>query len=64
MSRISSQFFFQAKCNDACLEREEVTEQNSKMKIEICGLKEILERREVSNRIEVTSWSKWLWFIR
>lgn len=41
-----------------------MTEQNSKMKIEICGLKEMLERREVSNRIEVTSWSKWLWFIR
>ncbi|XP_070698199.1 kinesin-like protein KIF15 [Pempheris klunzingeri] len=42
-----------AKCNAACLEREDISEQNSKMQIEICDLKETLDRRVASNRIEV-----------
>ncbi|XP_071353641.1 kinesin-like protein KIF15 [Trachinotus anak] len=42
-----------AKYNSACLEREDIREQNSKMQTEICDLKETLERRVASNKIEV-----------
>ncbi|XP_023254368.1 kinesin-like protein KIF15-A [Seriola lalandi dorsalis] len=42
-----------AKYNAACLEREDIREQNSKMQTEICDLKENLERRVASNNIEV-----------
>lgn len=45
---------FQAKYNAACLEREDITEQNSKMQTEICDLKETLDRRVASNQIEVS----------
>ncbi|XP_034714633.1 kinesin-like protein KIF15-B isoform X2 [Etheostoma cragini] len=41
------------KNNAACLEREEILEQNSKMQAEICDLKETLDRRLASDRIEV-----------
>lgn len=46
--------FLQAKCNAACLEREDFREQNSKMQTEICDLKETLARYVTSNRIEVS----------
>ncbi|XP_068582457.1 kinesin-like protein KIF15 [Cebidichthys violaceus] len=42
-----------AKFNAACLEREDIREQNSKMQAEICDLKEALDRRVASNKIEV-----------
>ncbi|XP_074547474.1 kinesin-like protein KIF15 [Halichoeres trimaculatus] len=42
-----------AKYNVACLERDEMREQNSKMQAEICNLKESLDRSRVSNKIEV-----------
>ncbi|XP_038584818.1 kinesin-like protein KIF15-A [Micropterus salmoides] len=42
-----------AKYNAACLEREDIREQNSKMQAEICDLKETTERRVASNKIEV-----------
>ncbi|XP_041827178.1 kinesin-like protein KIF15-B [Melanotaenia boesemani] len=42
-----------AKYNAACLERENIREQNSKMQTEICDLKETLERTAASNKIEV-----------
>ncbi|XP_078133812.1 kinesin-like protein KIF15 isoform X2 [Sander vitreus] len=41
------------KNNAACLEREDIREQNSKMQAEICDLKETLDRRLASDRIEV-----------
>ncbi|KAM9341282.1 kinesin-like protein KIF15 [Symphorus nematophorus] len=41
------------KYNAACLEKEGIWEQNSKMWTEICDLKETLDRRVVSNKIEV-----------
>lgn len=44
----------QAKNNAASLEREDIREQNSKMQAEICDLKEALERRVASNKIEVS----------
>ncbi|CAG10556.1 unnamed protein product, partial [Tetraodon nigroviridis] len=44
---------FTAKYNAACLERDEVTKGNSKMQMEICDLKETLERCVASNKIEV-----------
>lgn len=42
-----------AKYSAACLEKEDITEQNSKMNTEICDLKEALDRRVASNNIEV-----------
>lgn len=45
---------FQAKYNAACLERDDIREQNSKMQAEICDLKETLDRRVASNKIEVS----------
>uniref|UniRef100_A0A3P9J347 Kinesin family member 15 n=1 Tax=Oryzias latipes TaxID=8090 RepID=A0A3P9J347_ORYLA len=42
-----------AKYNAACLERENLREQNCKMQTEICDLKESLERSVASNKIEV-----------
>lgn len=42
-----------AKYNAACLEREDIREQNLKMQTEICDLKEALDRRVASNQIEV-----------
>ncbi|XP_044023703.1 kinesin-like protein KIF15-A isoform X2 [Siniperca chuatsi] len=42
-----------AKYNAACLEREDIKEQNSKMQTEICDLKETSDRRVASNKIEV-----------
>lgn len=45
---------FQVKNNAACLEREDIREQNSKMQAEICDLKETLDRRLASDRIEVS----------
>ncbi|XP_065822767.1 kinesin-like protein KIF15 [Labrus bergylta] len=42
-----------AKYNAACLERDDITEQNSKMQTEICDLKETLDRGLASNKIEV-----------
>ncbi|MED6257343.1 hypothetical protein ATANTOWER_019517 [Ataeniobius toweri] len=42
-----------AKFNAACCERDNIREQNQKMKAEICDLKETLERKMVSNKIEV-----------
>ncbi|KAF1374863.1 hypothetical protein PFLUV_G00233480 [Perca fluviatilis] len=41
------------KNNAACLEREDIREQNSKMQAEICELKETLARQLASDRIEV-----------
>lgn len=45
---------FQAKYNSACLEKEDIREQHSKMQTEICDLKETLDRRVASNKIEVS----------
>uniref|UniRef100_I3KW60 Kinesin family member 15 n=1 Tax=Oreochromis niloticus TaxID=8128 RepID=I3KW60_ORENI len=42
-----------AKCNAACCERDNIKEQNCKMQEEICDLKETLDRRVASNKIEV-----------
>uniref|UniRef100_A0A665WIG0 Kinesin family member 15 n=1 Tax=Echeneis naucrates TaxID=173247 RepID=A0A665WIG0_ECHNA len=42
-----------AKYNATCLERDDIREQNFKMQTEICDLKEALERRVASNKIEV-----------
>lgn len=42
-----------AKCNAACCERDNTKEQNKKMEAEICELKETLERKMTSNKIEV-----------
>ncbi|KAG8013374.1 Kinesin-like protein KIF15-A, partial [Nibea albiflora] len=42
-----------AKYNSACLERENIREQSSKMQTDICDLKETLDRRVASNQIEV-----------
>ncbi|KAK5857402.1 hypothetical protein PBY51_010650 [Eleginops maclovinus] len=42
-----------AKYNVACLEREDLQGQNSKMQAETCDLKEHIERRVASNKIEV-----------
>ncbi|XP_067470314.1 kinesin-like protein KIF15 [Thunnus thynnus] len=42
-----------AKYNAACLEREDIREQNSKMQTEICDFKEKLDRNVASNKIEV-----------
>uniref|UniRef100_A0A4W6FKR3 Kinesin family member 15 n=1 Tax=Lates calcarifer TaxID=8187 RepID=A0A4W6FKR3_LATCA len=42
-----------AKYNAACLEREDIREQNSKMQTEICDLKENLDKSVASNKIEV-----------
>ncbi|CAK6956990.1 kinesin-like protein KIF15-B [Scomber scombrus] len=42
-----------AKYDAACLEREEIKEQYSKMQKEICDLKETLDRSVASNKIEV-----------
>ncbi|XP_061599761.1 kinesin-like protein KIF15 isoform X2 [Cololabis saira] len=42
-----------AKYDAACLERENIWEQNSKMQTEICDLKEKLDRNVTSNKIEV-----------
>ncbi|XP_029900940.1 kinesin-like protein KIF15 [Myripristis murdjan] len=41
------------KYNAACLEREDIREQNSRMQTELCVLKEAIERKVASNRIEV-----------
>ncbi|XP_068435836.1 kinesin-like protein KIF15 [Clinocottus analis] len=41
------------KFNAACLEREDIREQKSKMQAEICDLNETLNRRVLSNKIEV-----------
>lgn len=54
MFLIIMSLLFQAKCNAACLEKEDFREQNSKMQTEICDLKETLERHVASNRIEVS----------
>lgn len=50
---ITMPLLFQAKYNVASLERENIRQQNSKMEIEICDLKETLDRRVASNKIEV-----------
>ncbi|XP_029983240.1 kinesin-like protein KIF15 isoform X2 [Sphaeramia orbicularis] len=42
-----------AKYNAACLEKEEIREQNSKMRAEIVDIKEAIDRRVASNKIEV-----------
>uniref|UniRef100_A0A7N6ABK4 Kinesin motor domain-containing protein n=1 Tax=Anabas testudineus TaxID=64144 RepID=A0A7N6ABK4_ANATE len=42
-----------AKYNVSSLERENIRQQNSKMEIEICELKETLDRGVASNKIEV-----------
>uniref|UniRef100_A0A8C2ZEK5 Kinesin family member 15 n=1 Tax=Cyclopterus lumpus TaxID=8103 RepID=A0A8C2ZEK5_CYCLU len=42
-----------AKFNAACLERQDIQEQNFTMQAEICDLKETLDRRVLSNKIEV-----------
>uniref|UniRef100_A0A8P4FYN7 Kinesin motor domain-containing protein n=1 Tax=Dicentrarchus labrax TaxID=13489 RepID=A0A8P4FYN7_DICLA len=42
-----------AKYNTACLEREDIREQYSKLQTEICDLKETLDRCLASNKIEV-----------
>ncbi|XP_033967309.1 kinesin-like protein KIF15 isoform X2 [Pseudochaenichthys georgianus] len=42
-----------AKYNDACFEREDLQGQNSKIQAEICDLKENVERRVASSKIEV-----------
>ncbi|MED6268302.1 hypothetical protein CHARACLAT_020999, partial [Characodon lateralis] len=42
-----------AKFNAACCDRDNIREHNQKMKAEICDLKETLERKMVSNKIEV-----------
>ncbi|XP_042356608.1 kinesin-like protein KIF15-A [Plectropomus leopardus] len=42
-----------AKYNAACLGRDDIQEQNSKMQAEVCDLKEALERRVASDKIEV-----------
>ncbi|KAM9355767.1 kinesin-like protein KIF15 isoform 2-T2 [Pholidichthys leucotaenia] len=42
-----------AKSNAACLEREDLREQNRKMQKEICDLRETLDRGLTSNKIEV-----------
>ncbi|XP_077394978.1 kinesin-like protein KIF15 [Festucalex cinctus] len=42
-----------AKYNAACLERNGIREQNTKMQAEITDLKETLERRNASSKIEV-----------
>uniref|UniRef100_A0A3P9BKP8 Kinesin family member 15 n=1 Tax=Maylandia zebra TaxID=106582 RepID=A0A3P9BKP8_9CICH len=42
-----------AKCNAACCERDNIKEQKCKMQEEICDLKETLDRRVASNKIEV-----------
>ncbi|XP_039992248.1 kinesin-like protein KIF15-A [Xiphias gladius] len=42
-----------AKYNAVCLEREDIREQSAKMQTEICGLKETVDRRVASNKIEV-----------
>ncbi|XP_008398270.1 kinesin-like protein KIF15 isoform X1 [Poecilia reticulata] len=42
-----------AKCNSACCERDSMREQNQKMQVEIGELKETMERKMVSNKIEV-----------
>ncbi|KAM6912258.1 kinesin-like protein KIF15 [Xenentodon cancila] len=41
------------KCDAACLERDNIREQNCKMHKEICDLKEMLDRNVASNKIEV-----------
>nr|XP_046268051.1 kinesin-like protein KIF15-A [Scatophagus argus] len=41
------------KYDAACIEREDIREQNSKMQTEICDLKETLDRCVASNKIEV-----------
>lgn len=50
---ITTPYLFQAKYNVALLERENIRQQNAKMEIEICDLKEALDRRVASNKIEV-----------
>uniref|UniRef100_A0A8D2ZK34 Kinesin motor domain-containing protein n=1 Tax=Scophthalmus maximus TaxID=52904 RepID=A0A8D2ZK34_SCOMX len=42
-----------AKYNAACLDREDIREQNAKVKTEICDLQEALDRSLASNKIEV-----------
>ncbi|PWA16612.1 hypothetical protein CCH79_00004442, partial [Gambusia affinis] len=42
-----------AKYNSACCERDNMREQNQKMQVEICELKETMERKMASNKIEV-----------
>nr|XP_020446818.1 kinesin-like protein KIF15 isoform X1 [Monopterus albus] len=42
-----------AKYHAACLEREDIREQNSKIQLEICNLKETVARIAASNKIEV-----------
>lgn len=44
---------FQAKYSAACLEREDMREQNCQMQTKICDLKETLDRSVASNKIEV-----------
>ncbi|XP_008282437.1 kinesin-like protein KIF15 [Stegastes partitus] len=41
------------KYNAACLEREDIREQHCKVQTEVCDLKETLDRRTASNKIEV-----------
>lgn len=50
---ITMSLLFQAKYNDACFEREDLQGQHSKIQAEICDLKENVERRVASNKIEV-----------
>lgn len=50
---IMTSFLLQATYNAACLEQEDIREQNFKMQTEICDLKESLDRSVASNTIEV-----------
>lgn len=54
MFKIIMSLLSQAKYNAACLEREDIREQNSKMQTEICDLKETIDRCVASNKIEVS----------
>ena len=47
-------FLFQAKYNAACLERDDIREQHSKMQTEIFDLKEASDRNVASNKIEAS----------
>lgn len=48
---------FQAKYNAACQEKDEIREQNSKMKTEISDFKETIIRCIASNKIEVNCYT-------
>lgn len=45
--------WFQAKYNASCQEKDEIREQNLKMKTEISDFKETMNRCIASNKIEV-----------